>query len=809
MTRPESPRRPPYPNRGTAASSLSVALKRVRRLSKHRRWLEAYEQAAFEAEAMSWRGRPVEALAVISTTRELVPSAERDPEIEGRILHAEAVAFSALGRDAEAEDAFEGLRLFAKARHDTRLEGTAMFGHGTLLHRLGRHEQAIKKYGAAYTCATRAKDLSLRLEILLNVSSLLADQGKEEPTKNAKAEDLLDALEPLLDRGGDPDVRWMVDGIRAHLARNRRKFPEAEALYRRTLRSARQAKNVFKELRSLQNLCAVLADQGRPADAIRWYRRGLSIAQDPALARAREPLELGLAGVYFRAGNTRKAYEYFLTAQATAERLGDTLQWARTTAEVGAVELLLGETAKAHQSLERALAPLMAAGDHEWVGRVVGNQVQLARSEGDAKKTAAAVEGALLHLPPGALVQRADLLRLAAVDLVQARLFEDGVKTLERSISERTRLNDPNLVAWEEVQAGTLLADGRRPDLAVPFYSRSYRAYARLADGDMARAVLADRANAYTNLEQYPLASRDYRTCIAQSEKVRDRVMLARTLANYGESLRRQGRHPEALKALRRALRLAHRLNDVQQEAHALSLMGITFNGRERWQEAEAAFRQALTLAPRDPVLRGSVLGGLACAAFGRKEYREAIRLYRRAVEYYAKHGEVVHRLEDLCSLTAVSAALKDERGLEGAMQQVFDLATATDQHDIASMRLTTVGDQLLREGDRENAADVYAVAILLAVTAGSDPRQVIAKTVGVLMTIVMTISFTTDVAQDAPLAKMRARLHEYLGSPGTDAGNFLAETFDLVTAMVEREKRSLLKELTATVQTKSKRRRS
>ena len=808
MSRPRPATRPPHPDPGITVTPLAVALKRVRRLAKGRHWLEAYDQGAFEAEAMAWGGRAADALAVISTTRELVPSAERDPEIEGRVLHAEAVALSTLGRDPEAEGAFERLRAFARARHDTRLEGAALFGHGALQHRLGRHEQAIKRYREAYACATRAKDLSLRLEILLNLSSALADQGKDDPTKNAKAEGVLEALEPLLNRRKAPDLRWMVDGIRAHLARNRRQFQEAEALYRRTLRSAREAKNVVKELRSLQNLGAILVDQGRPMEAARWYQRGLKIAGDPALARAREPLERGLAAAYFRAGNTRRAYEYFLTAQATAERLGDTLQWARTTAEAGAVELLLGEAAKARQSLERALAPLVAAGDHEWVGRVVGNQVQLARSEGDATKTAAAVEAALSHLPAGAVAQRADLLRLAAADLVEARLFDAGVKTFERSIAERTRLKDPKLVAWEEVQAGSLLADGRRPDLAVPFYSRSYRAYARLAD-DMARAVLADRANAYTNFGQYQLAGRDYRRCIAQSEAVRDRVMLARTLANYGESLRRQGRHPRALQALRRALRLARRLNDASQEAHVFSLMGIAFNDRERWQEAEEVFRQARALAPKDPGLRGDVLGGLARAAFGRKEYRKAIRLYRQVVEHYAKQGEVVHRLEDLCSLTEVFAAVKDERGLESAMQQVFDLAAGSDQHDFASRRLTDVGDQLLRKGDGENAADVYAVAILLAVTSGSDPKEVIAKTVGVLMTIVVTVSFATEAGQGALLAKLRARLHEYLGSPGTDAGDFLAETFDRVTAMVEKEKRSLLKELTTKVRAESRRRRS
>lgn len=791
MSRPRMTSPPSPPGLGSSATSLPVVLKRLRRLAKNQRWLEVYDRAASEADSMAWEGRPTDALAVIAVARELVPSTERDAEVEGWVLHAEAVALSTLRRDAEAEKTFEELQVYAQARQDVRLEGAAMFGYAALLHRLGRHEQAIERYGEAYVCATRAKDVSLRLEILLNLCSALADQGKDDPAKNTKAEDLLDALEPLFDSGSDPNHHWMVNGIRAHLARNRGNFQKAEALYRHTLQNAREAKNVFKELRSIQNLSAVLVDQDRPTEAIRWYRRGLKLAQDPSLAYAREPLERGLAGAFFRVGNKRKAYEYFLTAQATAELLGDTLQWARTTAEVGAIELLLGDKAKAHQSLERALAPLVAADDDEWVGRVVGNQVQLARSEGDAVKTAAVVEAALSFLPARAVAQRADLLRLAASDLIEARLFEAGMMTFERSIAERARLDDTKLVAWEEAQAGCLLADHRRPDLAVSFYSRSYRAYTRLRDGAMARAVLADRANAYTNLEQYPLAGRDYRRCIAQSEAVHDRVMLARTLTNYGESLRRQGRHPEALKVLRRARQLARALNDASQEAHALSIMGIAFNDLERWREAEEAFRRAQALAPSDPEVRGDWLGGLARAAFGRKDYSKAIRLYRQVVEHYKKLGEVVHRLEDLCSLTDVYAAVKDERGLEGSMQQVFDLARETDQHEFASRRLRNVGDQLLRGGDWENAADAYAVAILLVLMDNHGPKALIANAISVMVTIVKTISFVMENNQLDVLAKLRARLQEYLGLPGASREDFLAKTFDRVTAMVGKEKRS------------------
>ena len=203
--------------------------------------------------------------------------------------------------------------------------------------------------------------------------------------------------------------------------------------------------------------------------------------------------------------------------------------------------------------------------------------------------------------------------------------------------------------------------------------------------------------------------------------------MQALALTNLTEIVRRQGRFDEGLEAATRAVGLARSLADTALEAGALAAQGLAEADLERWSDAQVAFEGALTLARRthQPEIEAVACGGLGQVAFARRRFRRAAAWYRRALRLEAAANDVIHQTESAAALLETMAELKDGTGTEEAGQLLVNLV---QEHlgpvPVVLGALEAAGRRWLRRGGQEEAASVFAVAIILAVAPVGEARN-------------------------------------------------------------------------------------
>lgn len=101
---------------------------------------------------------------------------------------------------------------------------------------------------------------------------------------------------------------------------------------------------------------------------------------------------------------------------------------------------------------------------------------------------------------------------------------------------------------------------------------------------------------ALINLRRYPESLK------ASQEAIRLKPDYAEAHHNLGMAYERLGRPEEAIPAFKKALRL-------KANAHSFEGLGWSYSKLQRWPEAATAFQQAILLNPKEPALRGAMVG--------------------------------------------------------------------------------------------------------------------------------------------------------------------------------------------------------
>ena len=161
---------------------------------------------------------------------------------------------------------------------------------------------------------------------LLKVESLLAS-----------AEDLLRHMRKV------PMLRFAWALARGQEAAATRNFPVALTFFNRAVRYARQAGDLAAESVGLQNLGAAHTDAGDHKAAIRWFRRGLQVAESLGLVLEPALLCDGLANANIGLGRRHEAIKFYQQARQLYLQADHAPRLAMTTANLGALLVEAGQ----------------------------------------------------------------------------------------------------------------------------------------------------------------------------------------------------------------------------------------------------------------------------------------------------------------------------------------------------------------------------------------------------------------------------------------------------------------------------------
>lgn len=672
---------------------------------------EAHDRLLALIEQVLEVGPATTALELLAEHGRIIPSDALMARDRAWILNVEGLIRGVLGQHQAAIAAFEQMRAIGETLHDEQITAVSLQNLGLRSLAIGDTEAARQLSERSLAQHVRLNNYRAETQLLINLASIAQSAGDL-----TEAEDFLKKAGQILRTAGDPHLHASLYGNLGRLAAARGDFATAEGHYRRAYKDAQRSGDGLSVLISLQNLGAVHLDQGRISGALRWYRKAIRLGQALEAVSRLSVLHRSLALALHRAGRYAEAAQHFDEATRLAEDLGDRREWAKATADRGAFAITLGDIEHAGHLLTAALTIFQDLGDADSEARTLSNLAEARRAAGDLDGMSSAAEGALAVIPADSHDRRATILRQAGdAWLAEPKSPERAVEYFERAVSELAATSDATALAWENAMIGAKLSRSGARAASLSFFERAMEAYRDADDAQLLFHTSNDYANALSALGRYDEARRYYGRCLELAADLQDRAMELQASLNLGETARRESKLDEAIDLLEHAVTLARSLDDPHSEGMALGNLGIALSNADRWQEANASFQKARALALhlRDPQLEATAIGGLAGVAFVAGRHAGAARLYRRAARLRSQ--ETLHTVEDVAGLSESLAALGRTDELQQQVQRMVDIAQRLGAETLVSDALCRVGRWYLKRGDQEEAASIYAIAIVLA----------------------------------------------------------------------------------------------
>jgi tetratricopeptide (TPR) repeat protein len=691
---------------------LHAELRRIDALAAERQYDDVTEALLQLATEFHYAGLPRLVLAVIADLRALVPPEHLSPASDAWAMNYEALGQSALGDERLAGEIHEAMLARGRELDDEQIISTALQNLGVRALLAGDTAEAIRLGREAYRMKRALGDDFAAAQILLNLANAL--RARDEPDE---AERILTDFAPLISRVRDDGLRASLYGSLGQLQSSRGDFETADANLRKALRYARRAGDLNKMAIAQQNLGSLEVDRGQPGRGVRWYRKALRTAESADAPPQLELIYRSLARALHRSGRDKEAARALEQAQAAASRFGDDRLRAGALADLGALSAAHGEGDQARALLAEALEILAAYDDAEPQIGVLRNLAVLELQLGDAAAAITHVERALALSDATDRDLRADLLEVAARAALAGDNEQGALAYLARDVNEAAAI-DAHEGVWSRLDAATLLRGAGALEPSLAFYEAAAAAADELEDDQLAFDARNDRATALLDLERYDEAVAELEALAAFASDRPNRVMEQQAFYNLGEAARRLGDAGAATRHGRAALELARDLDDVRAEIESLCNLALALSDAGEQAEATQSYRHAERLARRtgDRLLEARALSGRAGIDFIQGRYSAAAKLYEQAADRSVEDDH--EYLQDLAGALQSLSAAGDKNRLEQVAQRLVDVAQRSGGEADAVTALAQSGRWWLTRGQLDEAATLFAVAMVLGAVA-------------------------------------------------------------------------------------------
>jgi tetratricopeptide (TPR) repeat protein len=705
---------------GTSRSVAAIVQEAREEAAKglHRR---VYEELWDLAEWAREIGLARVALDLLTEIRALV--GERlDAEQLAWIGNSEGICLGRLGRNAEAETRYLEMKATGENLGDDAIIATALQNLAGCALDADDLTRAAEFSRASLSLKLKIEDYYGMTQVISNLAVAAIANGDLE-----WADDLLAFVAEITAEFKDPGLLSSLEGNLGNACAKRGEFEEARAHFRRALELARHSNDFGRVCNAMINVARVEADLGHPDKALRWHRKGIELAEtvgDPDYLHSHS---IGAALAAMKLDRADQAATHFEVARQTAAAMGNSAAWAGATADLAATEVS-SDPARAEAHLEEALAAFTVAGERDWQMRILRNWAVLHRNQRDPVRAVEKLAVALALLPSDAHDERAEILALMADAALAAGAHGRAIRLVEQQLdAQRKGGLKGAALAWEIAGAAATLSDAGAELASIPLWRESIRRYQRADDKQLLFHVRNDFANSLVELRQIAVALREMDKCRALASELASPALALQTEMNRAEALRRDGRLDEAIQIAEEGLAAIPSASDElrkdvelrENEAKTLGNLALALSDAGRFSEAEAAVERALAgaraLGRRD--LQADAVRVLGHLAYAVGRYAKAARLFERSAKWRgaSANGE---RIDDLAAVVSSWSAAGGTANFDEYVQRLVDAAQSSGEELLAAERLCDASRAWLR-ADLERAADLYAVAILLAFAHG------------------------------------------------------------------------------------------
>jgi tetratricopeptide (TPR) repeat protein len=671
---------------------------------------EALALLYFLADAATTAGLFPVASALLRDLAEIIPAEQIDQEWQGWILNIRGRVEGALRNPQAARASFEQMRQIGIAIGNRDLEATAHQNLGVEAVIRSDHDVAREHFVTSLRLKRELGDIYGGVQVLLNMVNVLMGQGKLE-----QAEDLLDDLESLIIDTRMTDLRASVYGQRGLLAAERGDHVVAKKELSKSLRSARRAGSVPRQIKALQNLGSNAAARGQHSESARWYEKALELARAGDDRHQEQIQRVGLARALARQEKWHSASEQFAAAATVAADLGDAPRHAEALGDAASCLRNSGEAQAALNLINEVLSDPDAEQAASWRTTQLINLAEVLVDLDQPSEALKRLEEAA-NLAPDPEREDMALQRAAEVALAHPGLADRAPAFLRRALDIQRQAGTTAEWAWRAATMGATLSGTSQVAEAPAFFSLALRVFARSGDRQRAFFTRNDRAIALSAVGKLAAAAHDLKACLGIGEALEDRALEFQAHMNLGEVERQRGRLDDAETHIRQALNLARELEDLKDEGSVLSILGLLRADQGRSEDATRSYQRALVIGRdlRDAKIQQSALGGLGGIAYRASRFAEAEKRYRQAIR---QHGSfpTSSLAEDLggCVLAMAARGRVDEE----IVQRLVDVSGVVGWDEHSSHELTAAAAMLATAGGKvDKAVELQAAAIGSAV---------------------------------------------------------------------------------------------
>lgn len=658
-------------------------------------------------------GRAAVVLDLLLIFDEVAGHLQLSTETRAWRLRLEGIAWMDRGDLARARDLAEAALTEADATGQSELVVPVALQAGGVALELGDADAAEDRFRQALQLARRLGDVNWIAQAFVNLANVALDRGELETAKG-----YLDEAEATGATRKNAHLLSSIVGTRGTIAARETDWESAERLNRNALAAARRSGDAMAEIVALQNLGSVLVEAGRMALGLRWYRKAIVLADGVGAQRKAAEVHAGFARALFDHGRLHEAGEHFRAGRALFDLLGDPLMAARMIADLGAVEAAADHVADAEALLHQAASELAELGDNAWNALAHSNLAELRYRQGDFNGAAARIDSALQLLAPEDHQRRSQMFWRQAAYLTGLGTSERLENALRNAVLEDAATLQGSQLAWQWGLAAAHVASVGDHESALRFLTEGVELAGN--DPEATFHLRNDRGITLMELGRLEESLAEFNAAMRLAIRRHDRVMQVLAAQNLGETLRRLGSTKDAVRQLEKGAQLADAVGDSVSHAAILGNLGIALTDVGEVARAEEAFHRAVTIGQSIDE-RGAVaigLGGLAGLAFRASDYRRAADLYEQAT--LERHeGTDRHTIEDLAGWVESLAASGQTRKLTRAAQELVTAAQASGWEDLAWPALANAGRWYATRRRFDRAADLYAIAIVIAGTSG------------------------------------------------------------------------------------------
>lgn len=256
-----------------------------------------------------------------------------------------------------------------------------------------------------------------------------------------------------------------------------------------------------------------------------------------------------------------------------------------------------------------------------------------------------------------------------------ARLFR--IPPITNYLGVANAFNQLGFVAWSQ---GNL-------DAAADYHERAYQTLRRLGNRQGEGNTLSHLGRVAERQQRFAEATRLYQQALAINQEIGDRQGEAISYCNLAFVAYHQGDFAAAASEFVHCRDVCRQIHFRRYEAMALACLGLLNCFYNDYREGETVIRTSLQIAQeiQDPTILGYCWTHLGYALVGRREWAEATKAYRNAVELRRAAGDEGRTLDALSGLVYIAL----QQGKPDELQRYTTaLLTHLDEGTLASALL-------------------------------------------------------------------------------------------------------------------------